>query len=135
LLTLYELIDGLILKAFGTRCMKGVLTMPVIPPIGGGGGEWSWWIPVIFLAVCAFFAIVGMARNRLERYPWWHTALVLVATILSATFLTSRDRHIAYSGGGFVIFVFMLVPSGAAIALIYNIAMSFIESKRRNKRG
>ncbi len=101
--------------------------MRVIPV---SSGEWSWWLPVIFLGIGAFFAIIGTAKRRLDRYPGWHTALVLVVTLLAAAVLTARSRDADWT-----VFLVMLVPSSAAVGLIYNIAMSFKESGRDDQRG
>lgn len=77
-------------------------------------GEWSWWIPVIFIGICLFIALIGRVKELLEDKPWWNALLVAGMTLFSALVLTARARD-----GDFEYFIVMLIPSFAAIGSLY----------------
>lgn len=92
------------------------------------GGEWSWG-PFVFLFVLfIFFIIAGMVKDKLANQPWWHTLIVLVATLLSSVALTVKVSHPYQAEIGLI--VFMLIPSFAGIALLYLAIMRLVQIQR-----
>jgi uncharacterized membrane protein YhaH (DUF805 family) len=83
-------------------------------PIPVSSGEWSWWPLVVLIGLAIFFAVAGVVKKRLEERPWWHTLLVAIATLVSSTVLTARQRD-----SEFLSFVFFAIPCFTGVALLY----------------
>jgi hypothetical protein len=96
---------------------------PRIFPVGGG--EWSWWIPVILIGICVFFAILGGVKKALEQKPWWNTLLVMGGTLLLAAVFAARHRD-----ADFTYLVVMLVPSFSVIGLLYLAVVGIMDERK-----
>jgi len=81
------------------------------------GGDWSWG-PWIFILVLVFVvSLAGMIKDKLADQPWWHTLIVVMATLLLSVVATVRVSRPYPAEIGLV--VFMLVPSFVGAAFLY----------------
>lgn len=81
------------------------------------GGEWSWGPFIFVLVLLLVLGLAGVVKDKLEDQPWWHTLIVVVATLLSTLALTVKVSQPYPAQIGLA--VFMLIPSFACIALLY----------------
>jgi UDP-N-acetylmuramyl pentapeptide phosphotransferase/UDP-N-acetylglucosamine-1-phosphate transferase len=91
------------------------------------GGEWSWGPWVFVLLLLFVLGLVGMVKDKLADQPWWHTLIVVVATLLSSVALTVNVSRPYPAEIGLA--VFMLVPSFVCIAFLYLAIMRLARSR------
>lgn len=92
------------------------------------GGKWSWEPFVFIFVLIIFFSIAGAAKDTLEDQPWWHTLIVILATLLSSVALAVKVSQ-PYPAE-FMLVVFMLIPSFACIALLYLAVIKLVQIKQ-----
>jgi hypothetical protein len=91
------------------------------------GGAWSWGPWILLFVLVLIFIIAGALQERLRDQSWWHTLIVMLATVLSSIALSIRVSQPYSADRGLVIF--MLIPSFAGIALLYLAVMGLIQAK------
>src|ERR1044071_10009691 len=54
------------------------------------GAEWSWGPWVFVLALVFVLSLAGVVKNKLADQSWWHTVIVVAATLLLSIVATAR---------------------------------------------
>jgi hypothetical protein len=95
--------------------------------------EWTWGPWVFVLVLILTIAIAAAVKDRLKDQPWWHTLLVVGATLLSSVALTVRVSQPYRAEIGLM--MFMLIPSVVGIGILYLTIVSLVQGKRdKNQR-
>ncbi len=94
-------------------------------PYSSGDSSWGPWIFVIVLFVV--FCIAAAVKDKLKDQPWWHTVIVVAATLLSSVALTAQISPYPGETG---LMVFMLIPCFAVVALLYLAIMGLVKKKQ-----
>jgi hypothetical protein len=91
------------------------------------GDEWSWgpWIFVLFLIFV--LSLAGVVKDKLVDQSWWHTVIVVTATLLLSLWVTATISRPYPADLGLA--VFMLMPSFVCIALLYLATMRVTRSR------